>query len=97
MTTEEALKINGQITRCAMARTAGIGGDPGMPGAPSLAEMLEASAIVSKLNATAQEIYLVCDPRLIAALYVLDNHDPDPDRPVVFDFAIGRGLWVALR
>ncbi len=54
----------------------------------SLREMLEANEIVENLNQPGtQTVYVHCDPRYLAALYVAHHFDPDPPKdctPIAF-------------
>lgn len=95
--------IAGQITRCALARQGLVPtADPGLPDVP-LEEMLAAIRRVHNAplerDADGTTIPMLCDPRLVAALYVLDAYEPDSE-PVTWCLEqgkrdLGRGLFVA--
>ena len=74
MTIERAHEINGLLCNVAFR-------DMGLKTTPidglaeiSLEDMLEAGRIVEAENA-AKEITTVCDPRMVAAIYVLHHYD----------------------
>lgn len=89
MTLERAHEINGQCVRVA-AECGGL--VPPLPSGPaklpdvSLEEMLLAARIVSAEDDATRgrpgprEIHVVCDPRIIAAVYAFEHYESDPRR-----------------
>ena len=86
MDLDRAKEINSAILRNRMAITMGETYAP-LPDV-SLAEMLEATAIVEKQNDEAlkqidgqtKTITMICDPRGIAASYAFEQYDRNPHR-----------------
>lgn len=98
MDMERALQISNQLTKCAVVRS-GVMGDRGSdPGVPdcSLLEMLEAVEMVRTAGPIdngdgSKALPVFCDPRLVAALYVLEHYEPNSAPIVMVD---GRGVGV---